>query len=137
MQFFVSGSPVGKARPRFSRKSGCVYTPHKTAVAESVVADEARRQIGTPCISGPVELVVQFTLPIPKSWPRHKQEAARKGLLMPITRPDYDNLAKLCSDALNGIAYEDDCQIVRAVIEKRYGDEPGSLVRFHSLDIFS
>ena len=43
-----------------------VYTPHKTAVAESVVA-EARRQIGTPCMSGPVELVAQFTLPIPKA----------------------------------------------------------------------
>lgn len=33
-------------------------------------------------------------------------------------RVDYDNLAKLVTDALNGVAYVDDSQIVESIIYK-------------------
>ena len=41
--------------------------------------------------------------------------------MLPVKKPDCDNIAKAILDALNGLAYEDDSQIVSAVILKRYG----------------
>lgn len=38
-------------------------------------------------------------------------------------RPDLDNLCKLVGDALNGVAYRDDSQIVAALIQKRFSRE--------------
>ena len=37
---------------------------------------------------------------------------------------DCDNLAKIILDSLNGIAYEDDKQVVRLYVEKIYGEHP-------------
>lgn len=37
-------------------------------------------------------------------------------------RPDIDNLVKAVTDALNGILWKDDSQIVSLSAEKRYGE---------------
>ena len=47
-----------------------------------------------------------------------------EGLMNPIKRPDADNIAKIVLDALNGIAYKDDSQIVDLSVPKRYSDKP-------------
>lgn len=44
--------------------------------------------------------------------------------IRPKTKPDLDNVAKVILDALNGIAYHDDSQVSRLLIEKRYAEEP-------------
>lgn len=36
-------------------------------------------------------------------------------------KPDCDNIAKAILDALNGVAYDDDKQVVRLHVEKEYG----------------
>ncbi len=36
-------------------------------------------------------------------------------------KPDCDNIAKIILDALNGLAYDDDAQVVKLYVEKRYG----------------
>jgi Holliday junction resolvase RusA-like endonuclease len=41
-------------------------------------------------------------------------------MIMPMLKPDADNTAKVCCDALNKLAYLDDKQIVRLVIEKHW-----------------
>lgn len=38
-------------------------------------------------------------------------------------KSDYDNFSKLCNDSLTGIVFEDDSQITKAYIEKRYDKE--------------
>ena len=40
--------------------------------------------------------------------------------IWPTKRPDGDNVLKLVADALNGVAYEDDSQIVYMTIKKEY-----------------
>jgi Holliday junction resolvase RusA-like endonuclease len=47
---------------------------------------------------------------------------ARK--MRPVTKPDVDNLAKSVLDAINGVAYKDDNQIVDLVARKVYADIP-------------
>jgi Holliday junction resolvase RusA-like endonuclease len=44
--------------------------------------------------------------------------------MRPTKRPDWDNLGKLVSDSLNGLAYKDDSQIVEATAAKYYSDRP-------------
>ena len=40
------------------------------------------------------------------------------------SKPDIDNIIKALCDALNGVAYEDDSQVVKIAAEKIWGDEP-------------
>lgn len=89
-RFTVPGNPVPKARPRVA--NGHAYTPLATLEAEGLV-QLAARKAGVRPLLGPVRLSLFF---------------ARGDL----RRCDLDNLAKLVQDALNGIAYEDDSQIV-------------------------
>lgn len=42
------------------------------------------------------------------------------------TRPDIDKLARAILDALSGIIYEDDKQVIWLSAEKRYSENPGA-----------
>ena len=61
---------------------------------------------------------------IPKSWPKAKKQAAMIGEIQHTGKPDADNVLKTVGDALNGIVWKDDSQIVSASINKRYGVQP-------------
>ena len=65
-------------------------------------------------------------LAIPVSWPKKKQASALDGTLRPTGKPDLDNVAKLLADALNGILWHDDSQIVALEVEKHYGASPAT-----------
>jgi len=74
---------------------------------------------------GPVRLTVAFYLPRPSKFKRGAPAAC-------ITRPDWDKLARAIGDALEGVAYADDKQIVEAVVGKFYAgvdDVPHASVR--------
>jgi Holliday junction resolvase RusA-like endonuclease len=121
----IPGTPTAKGRPRFSRRSGRAFTPKKTQEAEDTLKQRAMAllmsQPGLP-LRGPLRLEATFTSTVPKSWPKKKREAARA----PTGRPDVDNLLKLATDALNGIVWVDDSQIVTIVCRKVYGDVPST-----------
>ena len=46
------------------------------------------------------------------------------GLVPHTKKCDCDNLAKSILDSLNGIAYDDDSQVCRLIVEKIYGENP-------------
>jgi Holliday junction resolvase RusA-like endonuclease len=46
------------------------------------------------------------------------------GTIKPVKKPDLDNIAKICLDALNKLAFDDDSQIVALRVEKHYSEEP-------------
>ena len=48
----------------------------------------------------------------------------KDGEIRPAKKPDIDNVCKVVADALNGVAYNDDRQIVYTEISKRYDDMP-------------
>ena len=127
----VPGIPKGKGRPRFRRigVSVITYTPPQTKKYEDQIRLCAIQAMnGGEPLDGPIEAQMIAYLPIPGSWPKHRREQALSGAVHPQTKPDVDNLLKNL-DGINGIAIEDDKQIVKASICKAYSDNPRLEIR--------
>jgi Holliday junction resolvase RusA-like endonuclease len=125
----LAGDPQGKGRARAFRRGNFIghYTPEKTRTYEGMIRTAAMDAMGDRApIEQPVELVMRAVFAVPTSYSNKKRAAALTGALLPARKPDIDNIAKAWSDALNGVVYRDDAQIVRTVFEKRYG--PAALV---------
>lgn len=132
----VNGVPKGKARPRFRMGQARPFTPRQTRDQETDLGWAARRAMaGHAIFIGPVFVDASFTLPIPASWSQRKRDAALSGRFLPTVKPDYDNAAKLFSDAFNKIVWKDDSQVTDARIRKRYGALPGVVVTVRSLEL--
>lgn len=135
-EFEIPGSPKGKGRPRFTR-SGHTYTPESTASYENLVkVCFAQKYHGTqPIPHGvPLEAHLIAFFPIPKSASKSRAADMERGFLLPTKPPDTDNLAKIVLDALNGIAYHDDAQIVRLTVQKSYSREPRVIVEISEVE---
>ena len=108
----VPGPPGWKGRARFSRQ-GFAYTDAKTRNYEALLRDYAQEAMdGGPLMEGPVRVEVEALFPIPESWSKAKKRRAAEGGEFP-GRPDVDNILKVI-DALNGIVWKDDRQVVSA-----------------------
>lgn len=123
----VPGVMRGKGRPRFGK--GFVYTDAKTANTETWVKSRAVEQCGTPCLSGAVSLLVDIEVPVPASWSKRDKALALAGSLRPKGKPDLDNCIKLIADALNGIMWVDDAQVVSMAVSKRYADAGNTVIK--------
>lgn len=114
----TEGSPIPKGRPRFARIGGYVktYKVKGEQEAEDIFKEEAKRQLFYQGLTSPiakpnaVEVSCQFSYSFPKSYSQKKCEWLLGSDR--ILRPDLDNLIKFYIDGLNGIAFEDDCQVV-------------------------
>ena len=123
--FEIPGDPKGKGRPRFTR-NGRTFTPAETVRYESLVRTcFAQKYCGTDTIPQkvPTEVSITAFYSIPKVS-KQKQALMENNTELPTKKPDIDNLAKIILDALNGIAYHDDAQIVRLTVQKSYSREP-------------
>lgn len=123
VEFTIPGAPQGKERPRFTR-NGHTYTPSKTKDYEKLVEWAYQCEAHGVRFSGPVSANIVAVYPVPHSWSKKQQARATSGHLLPLVKPDLDNVAKAVLDALNGIAYRDDAQITFLSICKRYGERP-------------
>lgn len=133
--FVVPGAPYGKGRPRASSRGGFVrmYTPAPTIAYEALIAAQATHARGDwPVLDTPISLRVIAHHPIPASWSKKKQQLALSGDCIP-GKPDLDNVAKAVLDALNGVIYLDDKQVVRLVAEKKYSFDPRVEVYVHEV----
>ncbi len=104
----VTKKVKGKQRPR-TTKTGHIYTPRETAQEEKLIRNAWINDKAE--YTGPVEMVIRTHNKAPKSY-------SFKQLAKPdLQKPDLDNVAKLVCDALNGVAYKDDAQIVTLKIQ--------------------
>lgn len=122
----IYGEPMGKQRPKFSSFGGFTktYTPTKTTNYETLVKYEYARQDGTHHQGKGIILVLKAYYGIPKSFSKKKREMALHGKIRPKKKPDLDNIEKIICDALNKIAYDDDCQIICVLKAKWYDEVP-------------
>lgn len=128
MEFIVEGDPQGKARPRFSQKSGTVYTPTKTVRYERLIRkaflDAGWNTIPSDCYVG---ITVDAYFQIPKSYTKGKRLACQHNINRPDKKPDIDNILKIVLDGLNGVAYADDKQVIEVRCRKFYSVSSGYL----------
>lgn len=127
--FVVNGAAVPKQRPRISGRRA--YTPKRTKDYEERVLNAFRSSYSGfyPAFGKdvPVRICITVRQEIPKSWSKKKRSEAESGDIVPLSRNgDIDNIAKSIMDALNGFAYEDDCQVTTLVITKIYAVQPGA-----------
>lgn len=108
--FVYEGKVRGQGRPRFG--NGRAYeakndTEYKKAVREAYIAS------GGPFFGeSPVSLCVHVFRSLPKTTPKKVLSA------QDVQKPDADNIAKAVLDALNGVAYGDDSQVVSLTVRK-------------------
>ena len=121
VHFIIPGKPIGKGRPRFTRTGHC-WTPDKTVAYEMDIKRSYWNKYGHRKYEADKALAVDIVLyyPRPKRMAKYKRLMAQKGVLRPIVKPDVDNVIKAILDALNGVAFEDDRQIVQVECEKWY-----------------
>jgi Holliday junction resolvase RusA-like endonuclease len=126
--FKVDANPVGKQRARYAKRGNFVqtYTPDKTRNYESLIKEAAIEAMGSSePLETPVTLYLYIRAPIPKSLPKKRIEACLNGLEKPIKKPDASNVLKSVEDAMNGVVYKDDSQIVNIHVSKVYSSVSG------------
>ena len=129
IKFTVDGEPVPKARARtfYNKKAGRVmsYTPKETMGFENKVAAYAvqfRPKEGVNL--GAIRIFIEIFKSIPKSMSKKNRILAEEKKLRPITRPDGDNYEKGIFDALKGIIWHDDGQVVDCYWRKYFSCKP-------------
>lgn len=125
----ITGQITGKGRPRLNGNTGAVYTPRETKRYEELVAWCYKTQHGGFFYDWPVKVTIIAEYAVPKGTPMLKREAMLAGNIKPTKKPDIDNIEKIVLDALNGIAYKDDKQVVKTDCIKKYAAESRLLVK--------
>lgn len=123
VSFSVPGVPHGKGRPRFARRGSFVnaYTDAKTASYENLVKVLAMQAMGDKePIPDPVHVYINISICPPASWSNKKRDLALRSDIYPTGKPDIDNVAKGILDAMNGVVYLDDKQVVSLQVKKSY-----------------
>ncbi len=123
----MPGAPVGKGRPRITTIGGRprAFTSAKTRQAEAEIAAAASAVMGSrPPSESPVAVGIVAVHQVPQSWTKARKLAAMSGEVVPA-KPDLDNVGKAVLDAMNGVAYADDVQVIRLTLEKEFGAVPG------------
>jgi Holliday junction resolvase RusA-like endonuclease len=129
--FTALGHPTGKGRPRLRVQSfggkACAraYTDSKTQKAENSFLAQALPHKPAAPLTGPLAVEIVAYYAIPASYSKRKTADALANAIYPMSRrDDADNVAKLCLDALNGVFWDDDTQVVDLQIAKRYDTVP-------------
>lgn len=125
--FTVPGAVRGKGRPRIVKIGGYsrLKADDQTASYENLVALCARQAMGSaPLIEGPVCVTMLARFAPAASASLRARAAMLSGEAPPAKKPDLDNLVKVL-DALNGIVWRDDAQVVSIFARKVYAEAPG------------
>lgn len=127
IEFYVPSEPRGKERHRTGKYG--TYTPSKTVKYEKEIQKAFRSYWDIPELpfpaKTPVTVFIAAYYKIPKSESKKTKAKMVINKIRPTKKPDADNIAKIVMDALNGVAWKDDAQVVNLQVYKAYvPDEP-------------
>lgn len=129
--FKVNGQPKGKGKPRFT-KNGYVYTPESTRIYEEEIKIRYKEKYKNEMLDGNIAVEV-FINKKPASYLGIKKYNKLLGKYCNI-KPDTDNVVKAVLDALNGVAYADDKNVVEIYAVKKYSTESSVVIRLYELE---
>lgn len=122
-RFFVSGIPRPQGSKSFVRGrivEASKYVGKWRKDVASVASD-----VYTEPTERPVVVELEFTFKRPKSHVTSKGVLRDGYSLYHLQRPDVDKLSRAILDALTGIAYRDDSQVVSLAASKQWGESDG------------
>ena len=128
IDFFVYGQPATQGSKRaFVTPSGVALADDNPRLKDwrAAVAQAARQAYRGPLLEGPVALDLTFRRPRPKG---HFGTGRNAGTLKssapprPTSKPDVTKLARAVEDALTGVIWRDDAQVVSLWASKLWGD---------------
>lgn len=129
----VSFFAAGTAKPKGSHKAMLIAGHARLAPASagergwraavSNAAAAAMRAERVQPLEGCVEVHMAFYSQRPTSHRSARGDVKPGRPPRPPTAPDADKLARSVGDALNGVCWRDDAQVVRLVVDKLYTDE--------------
>lgn len=134
LQFFVPGlaKPAGSKKAfAFKRRNGSIGASVVDDCAKSrdwkaMVADVGAKHFkGSQLLGGPLRVTFTFVVTRPQLHIRKNGSVKPDAPGYPTKRPDVLKLARAAEDALTGVVWADDSQIVTETIMKRYGLLPG------------
>ena len=135
VDFVIQGKAQAKQRPRFNTHTGRTYTPNKTINYENwVKICYLEKYKDKELMDKPLRVTIRAFLEIPKSTSKKKKQQMLDNKILPMVKPDTDNIAKSILDSLNGIAYKDDKQVAELIVYKFYNDTPYVNVTIEEID---
>jgi len=129
IEFFVPGIPVpkGSARAFVNRYTGRASVVQTNAERlkpwASLISLKAQEAAAHP-VDGGCCLHLDFVMPRPKSHLNTKGEVRHRCIALDhLKKPDLDKLIRCVLDALTGVVYMDDSQVVLIDAEKSYATD--------------
>lgn len=131
-RFVIPLRPKAKERPR--HRGSIAYTPKATKDYERDVRYYYERECGKPPTDKPVMVELTFNFAIPASAKKADKEQMLLGKCPYVARPDLDNIEKAVMDALNGVAFRDDSQVVAKISLKRFWRNNSIMIRIDEME---
>lgn len=137
IDFWVPGvpKPAGSKRGFYNPKLKRVIITDDNRQSKdwiTVVAQIAATSFAGELLEGPLKMRMDFFFVRPKGHYR----SGKNGHLLkadapafPIVKPDASKITRSTEDALKGILWRDDAQVVTQFITKRYGAQAGCRIR--------
>lgn len=119
-------APVAQARPRATRfgRGIKLYDPKPTKIFKQTLRQLAKAKYREKPLNGQIKMELKFYRPVQKGLSKKERHLRLIGTHRPTVRPDIDNYTKSALDALNGVLFEDDAQIVSLSLGKYYSEKP-------------
>lgn len=126
-------TPEPQKQTKFRNCNGKVFTYDPSHAYIERLQWQIKSHAPSELYVGPVEVDITFFLSIPKATSKIKRRLMNNGTIKHIIRPDLDNLAYAVTNAMKGIIYRDDSQIVGSRYRKFYGDEPRIVIKIRDV----
>lgn len=112
-----------------------LYDPRPVATFKKQLGMMAHLQYKKAPLTGALKVDINFYRHVQSSISKKEREYRLSGVHRPVVKPDTDNYIKSTLDALNGLLWEDDNQIVDLSAHKYYSDHPRIEIEVVKLDI--
>lgn len=129
--YTIAGDPV--AWKRAQRKGNRYFDAQKELKDDYFYELLCQRKM-LPILKGPLNIRLEFHMPIPQSWSKTKQQAV--AYQPHYNKPDLDNMIKFFCDAAIGVLYDDDKQIATLFASKIYSPSPKTVIQITDLDSY-
>lgn len=142
MRLVIPGPPISKKRPRSSHMHGVF----RTYDSQKKILNAERQKILNLLDSlnlSPNDFKALWRLPLKVDIAFHvsiadsSTEAERRAKLwnLEYSHFDVDNLSKWTLDLLNDLLWKDDRQIVKLTAEKKYSQNPCTIIEINTIEI--